>query len=78
MSRAEILKAALELPDEEREKLVHELKDSLQGGASDGDLSPAWEDEISRRLHKIERGEAEYAPADEVFQEAHEIVRGRR
>ena len=78
MSRAEIFKAALELPKEERELLVEELAVSLHGGSAAGGLSPAWEAEIARRLRKVESGEATYVSAEEVFAEADEIIRAAR
>jgi putative addiction module component (TIGR02574 family) len=78
MSRAEILKAALELPDDERELLVEELAVSLHGGSADGGLSPAWEAEIARRLRKLESGQAGLAAADEVFAEAAATIRASR
>jgi putative addiction module component (TIGR02574 family) len=78
MSRAEILKAALELPEEERETLVEELAVSLHGGRADGSLSPEWEAEIARRLRKVESGEAKFISPEEVFSEADEIVRAAR
>jgi putative addiction module component (TIGR02574 family) len=78
MSRAEIMKAALELAEEERELLVEELVVSLHGGSADGGLSPPWEAEIARRLRKAESGEATYVSAEEVFPEADEMVRAAR
>ena len=75
MQRTEILKAALGLPEDEREKLVEELSASLR---STDALSPAWEAEIARRLRKLEAGEATFAPAEEVFEEAEAIIRTAR
>jgi putative addiction module component (TIGR02574 family) len=75
MQRADILEAALGLPEDEREKLVEELSASLRGGDI---LSPAWEAEIARRLRKLEAGEAAFASADEVFEEADAIIRAAR
>jgi hypothetical protein len=74
MQRAEILKAALELPEEERGKLVDELSASLSGPT----LSGAWEREIAQRLRSLEAQEAASSPADEVFDEAAAIVRAAR
>jgi putative addiction module component (TIGR02574 family) len=75
MQRDEILKAALGLPEDEREKLVDELAASLR--RSDA-LSPAWEAEIARRLRTLEAGEAITVPADEVFEQAEAIIRAPR
>jgi putative addiction module component (TIGR02574 family) len=78
MSRAEILKAALALPEGERELLVEELAVSLHGGSSDGGLSPAWEAEIARRLRTVESGESTFVSAEDVLAEADEIIRTKR
>jgi putative addiction module component (TIGR02574 family) len=78
MSRAEILKAALELPDEERHLLVQELVVSLHEDAAGGELSPAWEAEIAGRLRRLESGEGTHVSSEDVFAEADEIVRARR
>jgi putative addiction module component (TIGR02574 family) len=68
MQRAEILKATLGLPEDEREILVEELAASLRGADVP---SPAWEAEIARRLHQLEAGDAATAPAEVVFEKAH-------
>ena len=52
-----VLRAALELPPADRERLVAEAVDTL-----DEDLrtyEAAWDDEIARRLEELELGDAE-------------------
>ena len=49
MERADILKAALSLPDDERERLADELWASLDGGGPE-DVEAAWAVEVERRL----------------------------
>ena len=57
MSTTEILRAAMNLPPGERAELVHLLWESVER-EFDGDLSPAWQAEIKRRIERLEKGEA--------------------
>jgi len=67
MSRAEILKAALELPEEERGLLVEELAASLlHGGFASEKIEQAWVQEIERRSQEIDAGTAEVVDWSEV------------
>jgi hypothetical protein len=43
-----------------------------------GELSPAWEAEIERRVRALEDGTAELIPGDEVFREIEAKLRTRR
>ena len=72
-----IIEAALKLDPLEREQIANELLESLES-SPDGELSPAWEAEIQRRLRKIEAGEASFVSGDEVFAKAEAILRGGR
>ena len=72
-----ILESALKLEPVERERIAHELLESIDTSA-DTELSPAWEAEIQRRLRKIESGEATFVSADEVFARAEAILRRER
>jgi putative addiction module component (TIGR02574 family) len=79
MQRAEILKAALELPDDERETLIDELAESLPGVA-DADVEQAWAVEIERRIAEVESGKVKMIPWAEVEKEILEdlrTIRGR-
>ena len=60
----EVLQAALALPAEEREQLVGVLSNSLEPRS----LSPEWNEEIARRLQKIEDGEATFHDAEDHLQ----------
>jgi putative addiction module component (TIGR02574 family) len=73
----EIIEAALKLEPVERERIAHELLESIDE-SSDAELSPAWEAEIERRIRKIESGEATFVNADEVFAQSEAILRGGR
>ena len=72
-----LLDSALKLEPAEREQLAHDLLESIDKSA-DGELSPAWEAEIQRRLRKIESGEATFVSADEVFVGSEAILRSGR
>jgi putative addiction module component (TIGR02574 family) len=73
----QIIEAALKLDPTEREHIAHELLESIDE-ASAGELSPAWEAEIQRRLRKIEAGEATFVSGDDVFARAEAVLRGER
>ena len=72
-----ILESALKLDPAERERLAHELLESIDE-STDTELSPAWEAEIQSRLRRIEAGEATFVSADEVFERSEAILRGER
>ncbi len=55
----QILEAALELPVEEREQLVHALAASLPNDFAGKDIENAWLAEIGRRSDEIDAGTAE-------------------
>jgi putative addiction module component (TIGR02574 family) len=59
----EILEAALQLPQDQREVLVDKLAASLELG----DLGEYWEAEIQRRIEDVDAGRVPTVPADEVF-----------
>jgi putative addiction module component (TIGR02574 family) len=59
----EILGAALQLPQEQREDLIDKLAASLDLG----ELSEYWEAEIQRRIEDVDAGRVATIPADEVF-----------
>ncbi len=59
-----LFEQALALPEHERSELRDVLTDSLR--ESEGDLSAAWTEEITRRIAAIERGESHLIPGDEV------------
>ena len=63
MQPQEILEAALELPQAQREDLVDKLAASLDLG----DLGEYWEGEIHRRMQDVDAGRVATIPADEVF-----------
>jgi putative addiction module component (TIGR02574 family) len=73
----EILEAALRLDPTERAAIASEILENLEDSAY-GQLSPAWEDEIQRRLRDVEAGRAELTPAERVFAEVEAELQARR
>jgi sigma54-dependent transcription regulator len=62
----EVLAAALELADDDRARIAHELLCSLDTEVSDADVQATWTAEIARRLREVREGSAELIDADEV------------
>ncbi len=60
------LDLALELPDEDRAALAHDLLASLDGPA-DPDAAEAWDAEIARRLNELESGRVQTIGAEETL-----------
>ena len=79
MGRAkEVLKQELlDLEPGERAEVAEDALRSLES-TDYGLLSPAWEEEIQRRLRAVEDGSAELIPGDEVFKEIEAELRARR
>ena len=74
MSRAEILKAALELPAAEREQLADDLWASLHG-ETEADVEQAWAAEIERRIDDADKNAVKSIPWTDVRSEALDAVR---
>lgn len=66
-----LTQAALKLPHRERVELMERLAVSLEGEAA-SPLSPAWRDEIRRRIRDYEEGRTNTIPAEEVFRSIRE------
>lgn len=67
----ELNQELLSLPRKERADLALRLIRSLDEGAEE-DVDGYWKEELMRRSHQLETGEAELIPAEEVFRKAHE------
>lgn len=74
-SAAEVLEAALALPEDERAQLAEKLVASLDGDV-DPDAEAAWGQEIERRLARIEAGQSKTISMDESVARLHRIARG--
>jgi len=57
-SVAEVLNAALLLPDEGRAEVAARLLDSLDA-VQDDDAAVMWESEVRQRIRELDRGEVE-------------------
>lgn len=72
-----IIEEALKLDPVERERVAHELLESI-GDTAGVDLSPEWEAEVQRRLRDMDAGRVEMIPAEKVFAELEAELRSRR
>jgi putative addiction module component (TIGR02574 family) len=72
-----IVEAALKLDPKVRAEVAEEILDSLEE-SNYGELSPAWEKELDRRVEEIEEGRVELLPAEQVFAEIEASLRTRR
>ena len=64
MTREQILQEARQLPPDERETLIEDLRQT-----GDDDLSPDQLAELRRRVEALRRGESQTIPSDQVFRE---------
>lgn len=60
-----VLEEALKLSPNERAEVAEQLIASLEE-APDTNVEQAWQQEVQRRLHQIERGEVKTIPWEEV------------
>jgi len=67
---------ALQLTPQERELLAERLLHSLDAGATDG-WQAAWDEELGRRLARLDAGEAELIPADQVMAQLRQKLQQR-
>ena len=74
-SAAEVLEAALALPEDQRASVAEELLASLDGEV-DADAEVAWGAEIERRLARIEAGQAKSVSIDESLARLRRAARG--
>jgi putative addiction module component (TIGR02574 family) len=72
----EIVEAALKLDPEARAEVAQEIIESLEN-SNYGELSPAWEEELDRRVRDIEEGRVQLIPGEQVFAEIEASLRAR-
>jgi putative addiction module component (TIGR02574 family) len=65
---AQLTEQALGLSECERAELAHRLLLSLDGVAEDG-VEEAWEEEIAKRVERINNGTAKGRPAEDVLRD---------
>lgn len=73
----QIEREALELPPEQRARLVDRLWESLDDTTVPG-LSKEWQAEIEKRGREIDEGRVGLIPGEQVMREAREIVARKR
>jgi putative addiction module component (TIGR02574 family) len=73
-SAAEVLEAALELPEDQRATVAEKLLASLDGEV-DADAESEWAAEIERRLERMEAGQAKSVSMDESLMRLQRIGR---
>jgi putative addiction module component (TIGR02574 family) len=74
----ELLKQALELPDEARAALASSLLESLEDVAIEEDAELEWAGEIARRVDEIKAGTVKTLPWAEVRRRALARIHGPR
>jgi putative addiction module component (TIGR02574 family) len=74
-SAAEVLEAALDLPENERAELAEKLVASLDGEV-EPDAEASWRREIERRLARIAAGESQTIATEESVARLHRVARG--
>ncbi len=62
----EILQKALELPEEDRDRIADSLWRSVHGSKDDG-VEEAWIAEANRRAREIDEGKVKLVPDDKVM-----------
>lgn len=72
MDQQQILDAALDLSEDQREELVQAISESLDAP----DLGPYWEVEIARRIAEPDAGHLDTVPTDDVFARIAQRFRG--
>ena len=70
----EIVTEALRLPPPARAFVAEKLIESLDA-EPDGELSPAWREEVRKRCREVDEGSVELRDAREVFAKAHSALR---
>jgi putative addiction module component (TIGR02574 family) len=64
---ADLLDAALKLPEEARAELAQRLLDSLGSFFADPETEAAWADEIKRRIEDVKSGREKAIPLEEAW-----------
>ena len=78
-TRDDILRSALELPPDERQKLIHDLAVSMEDEPPEepSQVAAAWQAEIARRADEVLTGRAKTVDARAVVHEAIDDMKSR-
>ena len=74
MDFSEIETRALQLPREQRSRLIRQLIDSLDGPINESRTASEWLAEAERRAAELDSGKARAVPGDQVMEKAREAV----
>jgi putative addiction module component (TIGR02574 family) len=77
MQAEKSLEEALKLEPVERERVAYDLLECI-GDSVGVDLSPAWEEELQRRLRDTDSGRVEMSLGEQVFADLEAASRSRR
>lgn len=72
----DIVKAAVQLPEDERIQVVEHLLASLEP-AAEKDVDAAWTAEVERRSRELKEGTVRPVPWEDVKSQARKRARGR-
>lgn len=73
MTREQILLEARQLPANERESLIEDLRQT-----GDEDFSPEQLAELRKRVEALRRGDTQTISSDQVFREMFSALRGKQ
>lgn len=70
MTKDQLKKLVLELPEDERAELVTELLEELENTPSEpeGEVEQAWAKEYEKRLEEIDSGQVKQIPGPEALE----------
>jgi len=69
-----LLESSLNLPPQERSRLATRLIESLDEADDDMEISPAWREELDRRVEAVRNGTMRTIPHEEVMSEMHALL----
>lgn len=83
MNKAQLVEAVLHLPRAERAEIaatvLRSLDEDLPGHEVSGEeWEKAWADELTKRLDRLDRGDAASVPADRAFADMRERLAKRK
>ena len=73
----EVLRQALNLPEEERAEIAGALLESIEPPA-DVEIEQAWREEVARRIAALDAGQARTVPWEEVREQLYARLRASR
>jgi hypothetical protein len=65
---AELERKVMQLPEDQRVALVHRVLE-VSETSKESDIQGLWNDEIARRIDRLDKGLTQRIPASEIFRE---------